>query len=228
MRYQTACLISVVLSRTAAAQTPQIVTPGSGAIDGRRIPLANSRYKSTMGGRSTDVMRDTVFNGQPALLRILTVTRPNATTIDTILLMRSTLAPVWKHAYAPGQITFTEFHGNRVTGTRRHDGAVDSIDVEAPVPVFEAFSADLPLAALDLKENLHVRLPVYHPTLGFTWLDASVGAPQSMPAFEKTWPIVITEGTMKMTWFVDLKTREQAGAVNALPNGGEVRITREP
>ena len=226
---RTACwLLASFMTAGLHAQAPTIIVPGSPAVDGRKIPLANSRYKSTMGGRSTDVTRDTIVDGKPALFRILTVARPNATTVDTTVLLRSTLAPIWKHAYAGTQRTFLEFHGTRVTGIRYHDGTVDSIDIETPVPVFEAFSADLPLAALDLRENLHVRLPVYHSTLGFTWIDATIGAPQPMPGFERTWPISIIEGSMKMTWFVDVKTREQAGAVNALPTGGEVRITREP
>ena len=209
------------------AQDPQIVAPGNSAIDARRIPLANARYRSNSGGHSTDTMRDTVIDGQKVFLRVLTVTHGEISTIDTVVLLRSTLAPVWKHSYSPTQITFIEFHGNRVRGIRQHDGTRDSIRVDAPTNVFEAFSADLPLAALDLKENLHVRLPVYHPMLGFTWLDAAVGERTAVPASVHAWPIYITEGAMKMTWFVDAETREQLGAINRLPNGTEVRIVRE-
>jgi hypothetical protein len=218
------------------AQSAKVVLPGSPLVDGRKVPLGDHQMRGVRHdasgdqetGQSRDIIRDTLVSGQPGLLRVLTVTHGDVTTTDTIVMFRKTLAPVWKHSYSPARVLILNFDGKRVTGENRHDGKIDTIRVEAPEPVFEAFSADLPLAVLDLIEGMRVRLPVYHPTNGFVWLDATAGLVQSVPTSTNALPLEITEGSARMTWYVDTKTHEQLGAVNKLPNGAEVRIFRRP
>jgi hypothetical protein len=232
---------AVVLATATAmaglkAQVPTLVRPGSALVDGRKIPLGEHEMRGMRHdaagdvetGQSRDIIREATANGQPALLRVLTVTHGDVTTTDSILMIRKTLAPVWKHSYSPSRVLILNFDGQRVTGENRHDGQVDTIRVDAPEPVFEAFSADLPLAALELREGMQVRLPVYHPTNGFVWLVATAGTPQSVPTSTHALPLDITEGSVKMIWYVDTQTHEQLGAVNRLPNGSEVRIFRRP
>ena len=215
----------------AAAQTVRpatVVQLGGSLVDGQKIPLANSKFESSSGGHSWDVLVEHTVNGQPGLLRVITIKRGETISVDTTVMLRKTLAPVWRHSHGPTRTLLLNFDGNRITGEDRNNGRVDTVNVTAAMPVFDAFSADLALAALDLKKGLHVRLPVYHPTFGFTWLDATVGEPQPMPMSEAAWPLEITEGPLKMRWFVDVRSREQLGAINTLPNGAELRVTRQP
>jgi len=232
-----AAFLAVAAATTAlGAQSPTVVLPGSPLVDGRKIPVGDHEMRGVRHdasgdhetGQSRDVIRETNTNGQPTLLRVLSVTHGDVTTTDSILLVRKTLAPLWKHSYSPARVLILNFDGRRVTGENRHDGVVDSIRVEATEPVFEAFSADLPLAALDLTTGMRVRLPVYHPTNGFVWLEATAGTHQSVPTSTHALPLDITEGNVRMTWFVDTQTHEQLGAINKLPNGAEVRIFRRP
>jgi len=104
--------IAVGSIHRAAAQTlptPTVVQPGGPLVDGRRIPLANSKFESSSGGRSWDVLVEHTVNGRPRGCR-RPLPRMRTSTSESCIVGEHVLS---SHRLNPGSVRISELDVQR-------------------------------------------------------------------------------------------------------------------
>ena len=123
-------------------------------------PGPDSAEKETGGGTSSVIPVE--HNGKPALLLVTHSGRPERMFIDTALVMRDGLAPIWEVSRFGGRILRWEYSGKHVKRTMTHpDSGTRTTEHTYDVPVFHFNELDALIRSLPLREGFEAILPLY-------------------------------------------------------------------
>lgn len=137
-----------------------VARPGDGLVQGRRLILSRREFaiKSSTDCDSPDagaavpagsLSEDLRLLGDSALVAIREWRHSDTATVDTTVLDRKTLRPLWSHThFADGSSAVWEFRGRRVQWTAAQPRVVsDWVDSTIDEPAFFAGAIELLLAA---------------------------------------------------------------------------------
>ena len=153
-------VLAAAPSLRAQSSPATVARPGDGAVQGRRLPLSHREFAITS---STDCDRpeagptvaagslseDLHVLGDTALVAIREWRHSDTATVDTTVLDRKTLRPLWSRThFADGSTAVWEFRGRRVQWTVAQPRVVvDWLDSTIAEPAFFAGAVELLLAA---------------------------------------------------------------------------------
>jgi hypothetical protein len=164
IRYFVTALALLVLATApslhAQASSTTVARPGDGAVQGRRLALSHREFAITS---STDCdlpqadptvaagsfSEDLRLLGDNALVAVREWRHSDTTTVDTTVLDRKSLRPLWSHThFADGSSAIWEFRERRVHWTAIGPRVVsDWLDSTIDEPAFFAGAIELLLAA---------------------------------------------------------------------------------
>jgi hypothetical protein len=152
--------LGTVPSLRAQSSSATVARPGNGMVQGRRLTLSRRGFAITS---STDCdkpeagpplsvgsfFEDLRLLGDTALVAIREWRHSDTATVDTTVLDRKTLQPLWSRTHFPdGSSTVWEFRGRRVQWTAAQPRVVsDWLDSTLGEPAFFAGAVELLLAA---------------------------------------------------------------------------------
>lgn len=100
--------------------------------------------------------------GQPALLGVRSFVSPRGTIMDSALVYRSTLAPIFQYSHQPSKTMRLRFDADGVTGTfTPRDSATREVRHPLSGPVFDATDLEAVITSLPYASGYHVVLPFY-------------------------------------------------------------------
>ncbi len=156
----TLLVLAAVPSLGAQSSSATVARPGNGVVQGRRLALARREFAITS---STDCdqpeagpavsagsfFEDLRLLGDTALVAVREWRHADTATVDTTVLDRKTLRPLWSRThFADGSSTVWEFRGRRVQWTVAQPRVVsDWVDSTIDEPAFLAGVIELLLAA---------------------------------------------------------------------------------
>jgi hypothetical protein len=144
--------------RAQSSPATAVARPGDGVVQGRRLALAQRQFAIT----STDcdgpepgptvpagsLSEDLRLLGDTALVAVREWRHGDTATVDTTVLDRKTLRPLWSHThFADGSSAVWEFRGRRVQWTAARRVVRDWLDSTIDEPAFFAGAIELLLAA---------------------------------------------------------------------------------
>lgn len=153
-------VLAAVPSLRAQSSSATVARPGNGVVQGRRLALSHREFAITS---STDCdqpeagptvsagsfFEDLRLLGDTALVAVREWRHADTATVDTTVLDRKTLQPLWSRThFADGSSTGWEFRGRRVQWTAAEPRVVsDWLDSTIDEPAFFAGAIELLLAA---------------------------------------------------------------------------------
>lgn len=136
--------------------------------DASRLTEGQRCYEMQRGGEPFGFTRQTIeaapsIKGPAWNIRIEQIIPANDFRFtDTFLVERDTLAPIAFHSVLKGEeIARLLYFGDRVTGWKKGEEAVERVDLSLEEPVLEGNLWGLTLSSLPLDEAYSVRIPVY-------------------------------------------------------------------
>ncbi len=152
--------LATVPSLCAQSSSATVAQPGNGVVQGRRLALSRRGFAITSStdcdkpeaGPTLSVgtfFEDLRLLGDTALVAIRERRHSDTATVDTTVLDRKTLRPLWSRTHFPdGSSTVWEFRGRRVQWTAAQPRVVsDWLDSTIDEPAFFAGAIELLLAA---------------------------------------------------------------------------------
>jgi hypothetical protein len=164
-------------------------------------------------GVMTSTTRYADYMDRPAILYVRTVPTPQGDIVDSVLLLRHTLAPVWEHSHQPAKTMLLAFADSAVTGEwAPADSALRSVNHPIPRPVFNATAQELLLGSLPLADGYRTLVPIYSFELGGMELDTLrvVGTERVRlrnGGEREAWKIAFADPFITATIWVDRGTR---------------------
>lgn len=165
-------------------------------------------------GVMTSTTRFAEYQGRPAILLVRTVPTPKGNVVDSVLMLRHTLAPVWEHSHQPSKTMLLAFSDSAVTGEwTPADSAMRSVHHPLPRPVFNAAAQELLISSLPLAAGYQTLIPIYSFELGGMELDTlsvvGTGRVQLRAGGERdAWKLAFGDPFVTATYWVDRETRE--------------------
>jgi hypothetical protein len=153
------------------------------------------------------------YMGRPAILFVRTVPTPQGDIVDSVLMFRHTLAPVWEHSHQPAKTMLLAFSDSVVTGEwAPTDSAMRSVHHSIPRPVFNATAQELLLGSLPLADGYRALVPIYSFELAGMELDtlSVVGTERVNTGGggeREAWKIAFADPFITATFWVDRETR---------------------
>jgi hypothetical protein len=153
------------------------------------------------------------YMGRPAILFVRTVSTPKGDVVDSVMLLRHTLAPVWEHSHQPTKTMLLSFSDSAVTGEwAPADSGMRSVHHPVPRPVFNATSQNLLISSLPLAEGYQTLIPIYSFELGGMELDtlSVVGTARVKMrngSEREAWKLAFADPFITATFWVDRKTK---------------------
>jgi hypothetical protein len=169
-----AVVVSTAVVLGARRATPPVLVPGSSDVTTAHIAAASVGYRYLMRAPTGDTTERelgtgyaaqvlTEHRGKPAVLLVTAFERQGGQTfMDSALVMRAGLVPVWETSHVGQRVTHYEYDGKQVrltitspdSGTRRREHTYD-------VPVFHFNELDVLVRSLPLREGYEAILPLY-------------------------------------------------------------------
>ena len=204
--------------RPAAAE--RAVVP-SLALDVGHLTEGTTRWSVIMSrdtltldlGVMTVATRFVDHGGLPAVLTVRTFPTPRGPIVDSALVLRHTLAPVWQRSHQPTKTMRLDFAPSGVTGTwAPTDSAERTVSHPTAVPVFDATDLEAVIASLPYTEGYSATLPFYTFELGGLETDTVrvVGVEHAAaPGGEAraAWKVAVADPFVTATFWVDRETR---------------------
>jgi hypothetical protein len=166
-------LASTAVVFDARTATPPVLIPGSSDVTTGHIKPGSAGYRYLMRASTGDTTERelgtghteqvlTEYKGKPAVLLVASVARTGQTFLDSALVMRAGLVPVWETSYVGSRVTHYEYAGKQVrltitspdSGTRSREHTYD-------VPVFHFNELDMLIRSLPLRAAYEAILPLY-------------------------------------------------------------------
>ncbi len=152
--------------------TGRVLVPGSADLNTTHFRDASIMYHVLQVGsanaperevaQSSDTTRLTSYNGVPALLLIQGSTTRGRIFIDSALVLRDGLSPIWEVQHSGTHSIRIDYSGSRV---RRSDSAPDTalrqVDHTYDVPVFHFNELDQLIRSVPLRTGYYAILPLY-------------------------------------------------------------------
>jgi hypothetical protein len=191
------------------------------ALETAHITEGITRWRLTIqkdtATRELGVMTSTThyadYMGQPAILFVRTVPSPKGDIVDSVLMFRHTLAPVWEHSHQPAKTMLLSFSDSAVTGEWAPvDSAMRSVNHPIPRAVFNATAQDLLIGSLPLADGYRTLIPIYSFELGGMELDTlsvvGIGRVKLREGGERdAWKVAFADPFITATFWVDRETR---------------------
>ena len=164
-------------------------------------------------GVMTSTTQYSEYMGRPAILFVRTVPTPTGSIVDSVLMLRHTLAPVWEHSHQPTKTMLLSFADSAVTGEwAPTDSAMRSVHHPIPRPVFNATAQGLLISSLPLAEGYQTLIPIYSFELEGMELDTlsvvGTGRVRMRTGGEReAWKLAFADPFITATFWVDRETR---------------------
>lgn len=211
----------VQLAACSAQQLDERAVAPELALETAHITEGVSRWRLTVrkdtAKRDLGVMTGAThyadYRGHPAILFVRTTPTPQGDIVDSVLLFRHTLAPVWEHSHQPTKTMLLDFSDSAVTGEwAPADSAMRSVHHPIPRPVFNATAQGLLLGSLPLAEGYRALVPIYSFELGGMELDTldvvGTGPVKLRSGGEReAWKIAFADPFVTASIWVDRETR---------------------
>lgn len=207
-------------ARSAQKLDERAIAPEQ-ALETTHITEGVTRWRLTVhkdtATRELGVMTSTThyadYMGRPAILFVRTTPTPQGDIVDSVLMFRRTLAPVWEHSHQPSKTMLLDFSDSAVTGEwAPADSAMRSVRHPIPRPVFNATAQELLVGSLPLADGYRTLLPIYSFELGGMELDTlsvvGTGRVKLRDGGERdAWKIAFADPFITATFWVDRETR---------------------
>lgn len=165
-------------------------------------------------GVMTNTTRYADYMGRPAILFVRTAPTPKGDIVDSVLMYRHTLAPVWEHSHQPTKTMLLSFTDSAVSGEwAPADSAMRSVHHSIPRPVFNATAQALLISSLPLADGYETLIPIYSFELGGMELDTlsvvGTGRVELRDGGEReAWKLAFADPFITATFWVDRETRQ--------------------
>ena len=213
-------IVFVATAGAAAARTapePPVLVPGAAEITTThlrnaagsyrylaRMPTGDTTEHETGTGRTEQVLMQ--HNGKPAVMLVSSFSRKDQTFVDSALVMRSGLVPVWETSRFGSRVTRYDYAGKEVrltitspdSGTRTRQHTYD-------VPVFHFNELDVLIRSLPLRAGYEAILPLYSE--GSDELEMDTVRVMSQGA-DGVWSIRFADPAIVATYGIHGTTRE--------------------
>lgn len=214
-------LATPLLFAACAAQQPaaRVIDPSLHLTP--HLSEGTSRWRVTASRdtavRELGVMTSTIsfvgHEGVPAVLLVSTFPTPRGNIVDSALVLRETLAPVWQRSHQPTKMMRLAFSDSGVTGEwAPTDSSPRAVNHRTTRPVFDATAISLVLAALPYEDGYEAILPMYTFELGGMELDtvrvqgrAQAKAPDG--SMRDAWELRYGDPFITSTIWIDRATR---------------------
>lgn len=191
------------------------------ALETAHITEGISRWRLTVrkdtAARELGVMTSSThyaeYMTRPAILFVRTVPTPQGDIVDSVLILRRTLAPVWEHSHQPSKTMLLTFSDSAVTGEwAPADSVMRGVHHPIPRPVFNATAQELLVESLPLADGYRTLVPIYSFELGGMELDTlsvvGTGLVKLRDGGERdAWKIAFADPFITATIWVDRKMR---------------------
>ena len=153
------------------------------------------------------------YMGRPALLFVRAVPTPGGDIVDSVLMFRHTLAPVWEHSHQPTKTMLLAFTDSAVTGEwAPSDSTMRSVHHPVQRPVFNATAQGLLISSLPLADGYQTLIPIYSFELGGMELDtlSVIGTARvklRAGGERDAWKIAFADPFITATFWVDRETK---------------------
>ncbi len=232
------CTVPALSSGQFSVDTPTVL-PGHRVVNAALIVPGREvmRVFAVLGkkerevGTAIDDVRRVTIQGQPALLRVQTVSTSAFSSVDTAFYQSATLAPISLSSRTQRRALSERFDCRRVTGWLAPvAGEQRLLDERLDQPIWDPVSLDLVLRALPLRERYTVRLPVYLADAGGkTMANARViGLVRPKDRRGNRVDAWLVEGELNGSGFslwIGKDSRALLGQIYTLPDGGQLKFT---
>jgi hypothetical protein len=207
--------VAIAARSTPATAPPLVLIPGSAELTTSHLKAGNTRYRSMYKPRpdsaeqemaiGTAGVSETTRNGKPALLLTTTFTRADRTFLDTALVMRDGLHPVWEVSKSGQRSTRWEYSGKQVRMTFTHpDSGTRSREHTYAVPVFHFNELDVLIRSLPMRDGFEAILPLYSEGSDELEMDS---VRVSARGADGVWPVRFADPAIVATYGIDGATR---------------------
>lgn len=231
-----AVAVSSAVLLGARTPTPPVLLPGSPDVTTSHIRSAGADFRYLSRAPSGDTTEKemglgraeqslTEYKGKPAVLLVSSFARATQTFLDSAIVMRAGLAPVWETSRIGSRVTHYEYSGKQVrltitspdSGTRSREHTYD-------VPVFHFNELDLLIRSLPLREGYEAILPLYSE--GSDELEMDTVRVMARDA-DGAWSVRFADPAIVSTYGIQADTREIVRYdVMSRRNGGHFRKVR--
>jgi hypothetical protein len=169
-----------------------------------RAPTGDTAERD-LGTTHTD-MHQTTYEGAKALLLTTNATRGTQTFVDSALVVRTSLAPVWETSRVGAKVTTYQYSGAHVRRTiTSPDSGTRSTEHDYDVPVFHFNELDVLLRSIPLRAGFGAILPLYSE--GTDVLEMDTVRVQG-PDAAGVWTVRFADPAIIMTYGVSGATRD--------------------
>jgi len=162
----------IVAARPAERLKAALILPGSRELSTSHLTASTVRYRyftrPSPDSAEKEVATGTAsvtpitHQGKPALLLVTHSGRPERMFIDTAVVMRDGLAPVWEVSRFSQRMMRWDYSGKNVHRTLTHpDSGTRSAEHTYDVPVFHFNELEALIRSLPLREGFEAILPLY-------------------------------------------------------------------
>ena len=198
----------------------------------KRMALVRGDSEQVVGWLTQTIGRSR-WRGRRALLSVQTFadTGGVTTTTDSAWAEPRHLRPLAQRSHGSHREMRLDFHGDSVTGQVLPDtGGSTAIAAGPGLPVFDANTVDLVIAALPLAPGFRAKLPAYiYEEGGGVWYEiTAVRSDTATIAGDRraVWLVSVTTGTRVIRYTIDRRTRRVLRSEYSLPNNTVLRIER--
>jgi dipeptidyl aminopeptidase/acylaminoacyl peptidase len=170
-------------------------------------------------------------NGRPALQFVQALNSPMmGTSADTVVLDRSTLAPIRHRSVNTRRTMSLDFRGDSITGSITPSlGTPQPIAIRADTALFDSNALDLVLRVLPLTEGYAVRYPMYlHEAGGKIWVTSRVTGSEQVPGAGNTttdaWVVESNLGGRTLRYWIAKDSRHVLQSVLEAGPGVQLKI----
>ncbi|HEY9425601.1 MAG TPA: hypothetical protein VIR34_00495 [Gemmatimonadaceae bacterium] len=217
----TAVAASAVLASCTVQRLDERAIAPELALNTAHITEGTTRWRMTIqkdtATRELGVMTSSTqyadYMGRPAILFVRAVPTPKGDVVDSVLVLRHTLAPVWEHSHQPTKTMLLSFTDSAVIGEwAPADSTMRSVHHPVPRPVFNATAQGLLIGSLPLAEGYRTLIPIYSFELGGMELDtlSVVGTARvkmRSGGERDVWKLAFADPFITATFWVDRETR---------------------
>ena len=232
-------LFAAALIYAGLAAGLRVIAAGDSIVRGDLIARATVRKRMVLVrgdsehvvGWLTQTIGRSRWSGRRALLSVQTFADTGGviTTTDSAWAEPQHLRPLAQRSHGSHREMRLDFHGDSVTGQVLPDsGGSAAIAADPGLPVFDANTVDLVIAALPLAPGFRAKLPTYiYEEGGGVWYEiTAVRSDTATIAGERraVWLVSVTTGTKVVRYTIDRRTRRVLRSEYSLPHNTVLRI----
>ncbi|HUQ80237.1 MAG TPA: hypothetical protein VM076_03840 [Gemmatimonadaceae bacterium] len=207
--------VAIAARSTPPKAPPLVLTPGSSELTTTHLKAGSTRFRSMYKPGADSAEREmaigtagvseTMHKGKPALLLTTSFVGNGRTFVDTALVMRDGLHPVWEVSRSGQRSTRWEYSGKQVRMTfTQPDSGTRSREHTYDVPVFHFNELDVLVRSLPLREGFEAILPLYSEGSDELEMDSVRVSPRDA---DGVWSVRFADPAIVSTYGIDGATR---------------------